>query len=349
MDINDHITLWSHAHSRIADIRRVVLRAGESLCAYTIPASIFMMSVRGTAELSLDGSAHTVLRVKVFHAGKGARLDIQAGAEGFEYYVIYYKASLAMPVRHEWIRLAEKLRPFHVQYGFVIQNPYFGESLKGVADIGEGNGNVEMILDMQPDLIIMDDTYPEMNEQLHKIAPTVIVPYASLKTVHEEIAYFGELLGKEKEAEQWLADYDRRTAEAKAKVLKAVPADSTFSVLELMDKNVSAVGANYGKGGQPIYGAFGFKPPAVVGPELTDPGWASLSSETLPKYAGDYIILTSDSHTLEDLKADPIWNSLDAVKNDRVFLWESKRSWYWDPIAILSQTEELADWLVSIK
>ncbi|MGO4179837.1 hypothetical protein AB4Z45_26335 [Paenibacillus sp. MCAF9] len=57
-------------------------------------------------------------------------------------------------------------------------------------------------------------------------------------------------------------------------------------------------------------------------------------------------ILTSDSHTLVDLKADPIWNTLDAVKNDRVYIWGSDRSWYWDPIAILLQTEEIAEWLV---
>lgn len=227
-----------------------------------------------------------------------------------------------------------------------IKNPYFGDALKGVEDIGDGNGNIEKILEMEPDLIIMDDTYAEMNEQLPKIAPTVIIPYASLKTVHEEITYFGKLLGKEQEAEKWLNDYDRRIAEAKQKVLQVVPADSTFSILEIMDKNISAVGANFGKGGQAVYGGFGFKPPAAVVDEMKDPGWASISNEVLPKYVGDYIILTSDSHTLADLKADPIWNTLDAVKNDRVYIWGSDRSWYWDPIAILIQTEEIAEWLV---
>lgn len=49
------------------------------IASYTVPASIFMMSVRGTAELGLDCAAHTVLRMNIFHAGKGALLDIQAG------------------------------------------------------------------------------------------------------------------------------------------------------------------------------------------------------------------------------------------------------------------------------
>ncbi|SFF31204.1 iron complex transport system substrate-binding protein [Paenibacillus algorifonticola] len=230
-----------------------------------------------------------------------------------------------------------------------LSNPYLSEALKNVEDLGDGNGNLEKIVAIEPDLIIMDDMYTEMNDQLSKIAPTVIIPYASLKSVHEEVSYFGELLGKEQEATAWLADYDKRIAAAKEKVLEVIPADSTFSVLEWIGKDVSAVGSNYGKGGQPIYNVFGFKPPAAVAAELSDPGWATLSNEVLPQYAGDYIVLTTDRLSIDDLKADPIWGSLDAVKNDRVFIWGKERSWYWDPIAILTQTEELADWLVSTK
>ncbi|MFC0333640.1 iron-hydroxamate ABC transporter substrate-binding protein [Paenibacillus sepulcri] len=229
-----------------------------------------------------------------------------------------------------------------------IKNPYFLEYLQDVENIGDGNGNVEKILSLEPDLIIMDDFYPELNEQMSKIAPTVVIPYASLKTVHEEVAFFGELLGLEDQAKAWLADYDSRIASAKEKVLKAIPADSTFSILELGDKDIMAVGTGYGKGGQPIYNGFGFKPPAKVAAEMADPGWASFSAEVLPDYVGDYIILTSDSKTLDDLKADPVWGLLPAVKNNHVFLWTSDRSGYWDPIAILSQTEELAAWLTSL-
>ncbi|MGO4537751.1 AraC family transcriptional regulator [Paenibacillus sp. 2TAB19] len=229
-----------------------------------------------------------------------------------------------------------------------IKNPYFNQYLKDVENIGEGNGNVEKILSLEPDLIIMDDFYPELNEQMAKIAPTVVIPYASLKTVHEEVAYFGELLGQEDKAKDWLAEYDSRIATAKENVLKVVPAESTFSVIETSDKDIMAVGTDFGKGGQPIYNGFGFKPPAEIAAEMADPGWASISAEVLPKYAGDYIILTSDSKTLDQFKADPIWGTLPAVKNDRVFLWTSDRSNYWDPIAILSQTEELAAWLTNL-
>ena len=67
--------------------------------------------------------------------------------------------------------------------------------------------------------------------------------------------------------------------------------------------------------------------------------------EVIHEFAGDYIIFTSDKHTYADLKSDPIWGTLDAVKNDRVYIWKSGKSWYFDPIATLSQMEELAAWL----
>jgi iron complex transport system substrate-binding protein len=643
MNINDLIVLWNHAHCKVMDIRRITIRAGESIRSYHVPSSLFLMSIRGNGTANLGREFHRMQRFTVLHAGKGAVLDIVAGSEGMDYYSIYYKGTIQPPVHVELTTPFEQLRPFdhsysitpdspvalhrilnemfkswgkqqplvqlHVRtllYQFVhkllhqmqvqgaspakrdlaaqiaaiihecyaesitleylseslnysvphlssyfkirtglspidylikvridkaadllletdatlrevavgvgyqdpsylgrlfkkykglspihyrelhaakkkledspsitmessivpseafhytniidndyqyisdgeedlfmfkhsgsaltsvlllsfilvlsacgtngttettssqpspsdtaavaeqpqtkiittvdgevevplqpkrivageylgslialgitpvgtsehhIKNPYFQEYLKDVENIGDGNGNVEKILSLEPDLIIMDDFYPELNEQMSKIAPTIVIPYASLGTVHEEVAYFGELLGQEARAKAWLADYDSRIASAKSSVLKVVPADSTFSVLELTDKTVMAVGTSYGKGGQSVYNGFGFKPPADIAAEMADPGWASFSTEVLPKYAGDYIILTSDSETLDQLKADPIWGSLPAVKNDHVFLWTSDRSGYWDPIAILSQTEELAEWLTSL-
>ncbi|WNS46302.1 AraC family transcriptional regulator [Paenibacillus sp. MMS20-IR301] len=627
MNINELITLWNHANCKVIDVRRITIKAGESLLSYKIPSSLFLMSIRGYATAELDRQIHRLQRVTVLHAGKGAILSIITGSEDLEYYCVYYKAALIPPVPPELARLPgqdhswnysyhvtpdnpvllhrilselykdwRKQRPlmhlrartslYHFVYelldqmqahaikpatqdlaaqvaaiihehyeepisleflaesvnysiphlssyfktrtglspidylikvrmdkagsllletdatlkeiavavgyqdpnylgrlfkkykgvapiryrevhagrrqpedrpvitiessivppeafnytniidnhyqlesieegdlfmpklsrpalaslwllSFVlilsacgtnsaaeqpqtkvvetvngevevpihpkrivageylgsliavgitpigtsdhhIKNPYFQEYLKDVANIGEGNGNVEKILALEPDLIIMDDMYPELNEQMAKIAPTVVIPYASLKTVHEEVTYFGDLLGQQTEAQAWLADYDSRTASAKEKVLQAVPADSTFSVIESSDNSLMAVGTSFGKGGQPIYNGFGFKPPADIAAELADPGWASFSAEVLPKYAGDYIILTSDTATLDELKADPIWGLLPAVKNNHVFLWTTDRSGYWDPIAILSQTEELAAWLVSL-
>jgi iron complex transport system substrate-binding protein len=233
--------------------------------------------------------------------------------------------------------------------GLHKKNPYFTEALKNVEDSGEINGSMEKLIDLEPDLIITGNGEQGRYDEFSKIAPTVTVPYGQLKNAHEELTFFGKLLGKEKEAEAWLNEYDRRIAEAKARVLKVIPADATFSIFELGDKAVWTYGDNFGRGGQPIYQALGFRPPEGVADEIMEKQWAEVSLEALPKYAGDYLVLTSNRITLEEIKADPIWSTLEAVKNDRVYVWKEERSWYYDPIAVLSQTEELADWLTGLQ
>jgi iron complex transport system substrate-binding protein len=232
--------------------------------------------------------------------------------------------------------------------GLTLKNVYYKEALSGVEDTGTyGEMNAEKIIAQNPDLIITgnNDSY----ETLSKIAPTVVVPYGELKNAHEELEYFGKLLGKEKEAAAWLSEYDTRIAAAKAKVDNAIPADASFSILENSEKTTWVYGDNFGRGGQPVYQALGRKPPTEVADEIMEKQWAELSNEVLSKYAGDYIILTSNHKTLEDFKADPIWSTLPAVKNNHMYVWKEERSWYYDPIAVLSQTEELADWLVNTK
>lgn len=84
--------------------------------------------------------------------------------------------------------------------------------------------------------------------------------------------------------------------------------------MEYTDKETYVYGDNFGRGGQPIYQALGRKPPANIADEIMEKQWAQISEELLTSYAGDYIIMTSNSRTVEDFKADPLWGTLPAVK-----------------------------------
>ncbi|MEY9094315.1 ABC transporter substrate-binding protein [Paenibacillus sp. RC84] len=229
--------------------------------------------------------------------------------------------------------------------GLTLNNYYYKKALNGVADTGTyGKPSVERIAGLEPDLIITGNA--ETYEQLSKIAPTLVIPYGTLKNAREELEYFGTLLGKETEAKSWLADYDRRIAAAKSKVDAVLPADASFSIMESSDKNIWVYGDNFGRGGQPVYQALGRKPPAEISDELMKKQWAEISAEMLGRYAGDYIIVTANNKTAEDFRTDPVWSTLPAVKNGKLYVWPEERSWYYDPLAVLSQTEELAEWLV---
>ncbi|MGE7021299.1 ABC transporter substrate-binding protein [Solibacillus cecembensis] len=229
-----------------------------------------------------------------------------------------------------------------------INNYYFKDGLTGVSDTGVyGKPSVENILALSPDLIITGngDNY----EKLSKIAPTVVIPYGDLKGVHEELTYFGNLLNKQEEAKAWLLDYDAKISDAKAKVDAAIADDASFSILEDGGKSTWVYGDNFGRGGQPIYQALGRKPPNKIADEIMEKQWAELSEEMIESYAGDYIIMTSNNRTVEDFKADPVWGSLPAVKNNHLYVWPEERSWYYDPIAVLAQVEELTTWLTNLK
>lgn len=169
--------------------------------------------------------------------------------------------------------------------GLTLENMYFKEFLTGVFDTGTyGKMSPEKIIALNPDLIISGNA--DNYATLSKIAPTVIVPYGDLKNAHEELTYFGKLLGKEQEAAAWLADYDKRIADAKARVDAAIPAGATFSILEHADKSTWVYGDNFGRGGQPVYQALGRKPPAEVAAEIMEKQWAELSAETLASMRG---------------------------------------------------------------
>ncbi|WP_286927189.1 MULTISPECIES: ABC transporter substrate-binding protein [Lysinibacillus] len=232
--------------------------------------------------------------------------------------------------------------------GLTLENYYLKDALKGVTSIGTyGKPSTEKIIGLKPDLIITGngDNY----EALSKIAPTVVIPYGELKDAHEELTYFGQLLGKEQEAKEWLAQYDQKIADAKAQVDAIISADASFSIIEDAGKKLYVYGDNFGRGGQPVYQALGRKPPPKFADEIMEKQWTEISEEMLTEYAGDYIILTADTRTLEDFKKDPIWSSLPAVKNDHLYIWPEERSWYYDPTAVLAQVEELTKWLTSKK
>lgn len=122
MNVNDHILLWNHAFVKVMDVRRAVMRRGEELHAYRLPASAFVCILRGSARVRLDGTAGMARRFHVLHGGKGMCLDM-AAEEMMEYCLILYKAVLPLPGRPELVKLAERGSPFQMQYGFAPHDP----------------------------------------------------------------------------------------------------------------------------------------------------------------------------------------------------------------------------------
>ncbi|WP_369436187.1 ABC transporter substrate-binding protein [Lysinibacillus fusiformis] len=229
-----------------------------------------------------------------------------------------------------------------------IENVHIQDLIEGIESTGEIDP--EKILSLNPDLIISATAEKSTFEKLSKIAPTVIIPYETYKSVHEEVNGLAEILGKEKEATEWLKTFEEDMKKQRARIEKVINKYDTVSILGFYEKSTYIYGDGIYRGGQAIYKQLKLTPTDRIKEELIDVGETNkqISIEVLNEYAGDYIFLEESNGGKLD-KTDPIWSSIDAVKNDHVFYLDPDRFWPYDPIAVKAQVEEIANMLIEKK
>ncbi|WP_152399487.1 ABC transporter substrate-binding protein [Paenibacillus cellulositrophicus] len=228
----------------------------------------------------------------------------------------------------------------------IFQNPFLKDKLNGVEDVGYPI-NTEKALSLKPDLIVVmyDDNY----EALSKIAPTIYIPYGTATNVDDTVRLFGDIAGEEEKAEEFIKAFDEKAAAAWEKLKGVVDENATFGIYELTDKGeLWTFGDNAGRGGQVLYNALQLKRPAKNSKENQT---LQLSMELLPEYAADYMFLTTydpekKGDKLKELKASPVWNSLAAAKNDRIFYNDFDTFYRYDPIAIMGQIDLFVDMIL---
>ncbi|MEQ2527834.1 iron-hydroxamate ABC transporter substrate-binding protein [Bacillaceae bacterium CLA-AA-H227] len=228
-----------------------------------------------------------------------------------------------------------------------IDNPYFEGKLEDATNLGEGT-SAEAVLELDPDLIIAYNT-DENIEVLKETAPTVQIEYGKLD-FKDQLREFGKMLGKEDQAEQWITQWDEKVAQNKQKVVDAV-GDKTVSLIQPYAKGIYIYGDSYARGGEIIYTEFGLKAPPKAQEEAVDngPGYASISLEVLPEYAGDYIFTSKwAGDTAENnVSESNIWKDLPAVKNGTVFEVDSAGSFFNDPLSLDQQFDFIVEKLTN--
>ncbi len=233
-----------------------------------------------------------------------------------------------------------------------MNNKYIKEQLKaeGTVDLGE-TPTAEPILSLKPDLIIVYKG-TEGIDQLSAIAPVVQLEYGK-HNYKDLMVLLGRLTNRENAAKDWVAQWEKKITELKPQVEAAV-GDRTVSILNPYAKGLYVFGHNYGRGGEILYGEFGLKAPAKAQAEAIDSGtgFASISLELLPEYAGD-IIFTSpwsgDDTDPQIVYGNSIWKNLPAVKAGHVFQLDATSDTYNDPMSLEGQLKFIVDSLLSAK
>ncbi len=226
--------------------------------------------------------------------------------------------------------------------------------LQGIEDTGTGDPNVETILMLKPDLIFVPDfTDAAVVELLAEIAPTVVIPYGG--DPFDRLRLFGELVGKPEAAEAWIDAYQAKAATKRAEVAAFIEeGESATALIMYGDQQLYLYGRP--RLGPTLYDVFGFtQPPAVTELFQDDPDalWQTISLELLPNYVGDRIFLvqTTDEDAQKATEAlinGPIWQSLPAVQNGKVYAVDGRWALN-DPLTLAWLLDEMAAVLTASK
>lgn len=213
-------------------------------------------------------------------------------------------------------------------------SPAFGDKLKDVPQLT--TADTEAIAAQKPDVILVfagDDNL----ETLKEIAPVIEITYGKSDYL-KMLTDIGQIFGKEKEAQAWLDQWDKKVATAKEELKGLIDTSSTFTVMDFFDKNIFLYGNNFGRGGELIYRALGFAAPAKVQEDIINKeGWFGVSQEALPEYVGDYVLVNVNDKTKEaaaSLKESDIWKNLPAVKNGHVIEVDYNLFYFSDPMSL---------------
>ncbi|MDC3414495.1 iron-hydroxamate ABC transporter substrate-binding protein [Terrihalobacillus insolitus] len=220
--------------------------------------------------------------------------------------------------------------------GATIQD-YLQDSLGDVPTISY-DLPLEAVTSFNPDLIIMDSAgMVEGNkyDQYNRIAPTYVIGSEQNNDWRDELLEMGKIFDQEEKANQVLADYEKKAADAKEQIQAAI-GDESVAALWLFNNTFYIVSETLSSG-DVLYNDLGLTTPNVV-KEIsanTESNWSEISLEKLAELDADYIFLiNNDKGNGSEMLQDDIWKNIPAVKKGNIYEYESTSSWlYTGPIA----------------
>lgn len=222
------------------------------------------------------------------------------------------------------------------------KNPVLKEKVKNAKVLMPED--LESIAKQKPDLIVVDASDKNIDE-LKKIAPTIAIDYGKNDYL-EILNRFGQIFGKEKEADQWIADWKSKTADIGKQLKEKLGQNVTFTVVGLYEKEIYLFGNNWGRGGEVIYKSLGFDAPQKVKDEVFPSGYLQVSQETVSEYIGDYVLVAAeDDKTGSALYESDVWKSIPAVQQNHILKVDANVFYFNDPLTLEYELKTIQDGL----
>ena len=222
------------------------------------------------------------------------------------------------------------------------KNPVLKEKVKNAKVLMPED--LESIAKQKPDLIVVDASDKNIDE-LKKIVPTIAIDYGKNDYL-EILNRFGQIFGKEKEADQWIADWKSKTADIGKQLKEKLGQNVTFTVVGLYEKEIYLFGNNWGRGGEVIYKSLGFDAPQKVKDEVFPSGYLQVSQETVSEYIGDYVLVAAeDDKTGSALYESDVWKSIPAVQQNHILKVDANAFYFNDPLTLEYELKTIQDGL----
>ncbi|WP_424475538.1 iron-hydroxamate ABC transporter substrate-binding protein [Oceanobacillus kimchii] len=224
--------------------------------------------------------------------------------------------------------------------GESVQN-YLEEDLQDVETI-EWTMPLEQVLSYESDLIILEnsfDSYEGTYEDYSAIAPTYVMSQEETSDWQVQLTRFGELLGKEDEAEQAIADYETKVEEANTE-LEDILEDESVAFMWVVGGQYFLFEENRHAANM-VYSELGVEVPQLV-KDLgeTEATWDPISLEKLSELDADHVVILGleDDEGIETLNNSNVWQNTKAVQNDQVYHIEDQSNWTNSGIKAYEQT-----------
>lgn len=204
--------------------------------------------------------------------------------------------------------------------------------------------NMQCLAQAKPEIILCDEIIPpEIEEQLHKIAPTFVIPWMS-NHWRDQFRQIAVIFGKEKEVERWINEYEHKADEAGAAVHQFI-GDETVTLLHIMLGKLIIYGRR--NGGAVLYEDLHLKPACDT---IDIPVYRVLSASELSQLRDtDHLLIVVDRDkasqlTWAQLQKDTAWKTIRAVRRGQIHRIDETPWLEYSPFAhelVLQQAQQL--------
>lgn len=208
------------------------------------------------------------------------------------------------------------------------RNTVYRHRIKNLANVGFPL-DPQLTRLISPDLIIVANPDERVYRRVSGIAPTLT--FDSFAPLEERLTVLGEWLGKQREAEAWLAAYHAKNAAMWQRLYAEVlqPGETASALVYDHGSHLYAMGMTGLS--TALYAPGGLQPTAEI-QDIVDQGlgFREVDPAQLHSYAGDRVFMLiperEDSRAaMELLLRTPLWNSLPAVQQGRVYMLEGAK------------------------